>query len=172
MRTYILSLSSILVFITYCGKAQKTEIVEKDEQNTSKEVTAQDIAKIKYTDYILDENVEKLLVNSGEYAQVRDVVGSIKKGDLSFFVTSKEHAKDLFKNLRQTMPTELNTESVLARVLVLETKFKKLESLSNLTTTSKEELIKTIKEFFVAFSNLNLQMNKKVEFDNREIEKP
>ncbi|MEL0455653.1 hypothetical protein WJN01_05405 [Flavobacteriaceae bacterium SZ-1-7] len=172
MRTYTLSLFSILVFITSCGKAQKAETVEEVEQNTSKEVTKQDIAKIKYTDYILDENVEKLLVNSGEYVQVRDIVENLKKGDLSFFETSKENAKELFKNLRQTMPTELNTESVLARVLVLETKFKKLESLSNLSTTSKEELIKTIKEFFVAFSNLNLQMNKKVEFDNRDIEKP
>ena len=172
MHTHILSLFSILVFITSCGDSQKTETVEEVEQKSSKEITKQDIAKIKYIDYILDENVEKLLVNSGEYMQVRDIVENLKKGDLSFFETSKENVKELFKNLRQTMPAELNTESVLARVLVLETKFKKLESLSNLSTTSKEELIKTVKEFLVAFSNLNLQMNKKVEFDNREIEKP
>ena len=54
----------------------------------------------------------------------------------------------------------------------METKFLKLESLVNLSTTSKTELIANIQDFLIAFSNLNLQMNKKIENDNIIIERP
>ncbi len=172
MRTIFLTLLGFLVFLSSCKDAQEQQNTETVETNENQNLTEQDIAKIKYTDYILDEQAENLIKSSSEYAQLQELITSIKLGDLSFFETSEENQKDLFKNLRQTLPSGLNTESVLARVLVLETKFHQLESLSNLSTTTKVELLETVKEFLVAFSNLNLQMNKKMEFDSRTIEKP
>ncbi|MDA9775017.1 hypothetical protein N9B67_01725, partial [Algibacter sp.] len=80
--------------------------------------------------------------------------------------------KLLLKDLKQNVPEALNSSSIVARILVLETKLLILESLANLSTTAKEELLETIKEFFVSFYTLSFQMNKKVEFDNRSIEKP
>jgi len=172
MRTIFLTLLVFLVFLSSCKDAQEQQNTETVETNENQNLTEQDMAKIKYTDYILDEQAENLIKSSSEYAQLQELITSIKLGDLSFFETSEENQKDLFKNLRQTLPSGLNTESVLARVLVLETKFHQLESLSNLSTTTKVELLETVKEFLVAFSNLNLQMNKKMEFDSRTIEKP
>ncbi|NJX15783.1 hypothetical protein [Tamlana crocina] len=172
MRTILLTLVGCFILLSSCKDAPEQANTDNVEASESQSLTEQDLAKLKYTDYILDEEAEKLIKNSGEYVQLEDLVKNIKQGDLSFFETSEETQKDLFKNLRQTLPDALNTESVLARILVLETKFHQLESLYNLSTTTKDELLKNTKEFLVAFSNLNLQMNKKMEFDNRTIEKP
>lgn len=172
MRTIFLTLLVFLAFFSSCKDTQEQQNTETVETNQNRNLTEQDLAKLKYTDYILDEKAESLIKNSGEFVQLQELIRNIKQGDLSFFETSKENQKDLFKNLRQTLPSTLNTESVLARILVLETKFHQLESLSNLSTTTKAELLKTVKEFLVAYSNLNLQMNKKMEFDSQTIEKP
>lgn len=172
MRTIFLTLWGCLVFLSSCQDAQKQQNPENAEANVNQNLTEQELAKLKYTDYILDEKAESLMKNSSEYVQLKELISHVKQGDLSFFETSKETQKDLFKNLRQSLPTALNTESVLARILVLETKYHQLESISNLSTTTKSELLENVKEFVVAFSNLNLQMNKKMEFDSRSIEKP
>ncbi|XCF06962.1 hypothetical protein ABI125_03660 [Tamlana crocina] len=172
MRTNLLFFLACLVFLSSCKDAQEQPSTDDTETSENQNLTEQDLAKLKYTDYILDEQAKNLMKNSGEYTQLQELISNIKLGDLSFFETSKETQKGLFKNLRQTLPNGLNTESVLARILVLDTKFHQLESLYNLSTTTKDELLKNTKEFLVAFSNLNLQMNKKMEFDNRTIEKP
>ena len=101
-----------------------------------------------------------------------EVISNVKKGDLTFFNDNEKAIELLIKELKQNVPKSLNSSSIHARILVLETKVLKLESLANLSTTTKEELLETIKEFFVSFYTLCFQMNKKVEFDNRSIEKP
>ncbi|UKM66031.1 hypothetical protein GSB9_02604 [Flavobacteriaceae bacterium GSB9] len=172
MRKLITLLLVCFVFLFGCKNPKESEDIDAVEQTRSASINEKDIAQLKYTDYILDQKAENLIKKSGEYTQLQDLKNNIKKGDLSLFGEDNETSKELFKNLRQTLPSELNTESVLARILVLETSFYKLESLSNLPTTTKAERLNAIKGFLVAFSNLNLQMNKKVEFDNRTIEKP
>ncbi|MFL1011102.1 hypothetical protein [Flavisericum labens] len=172
MRTIPSLLFSIFVLLTGCKNTEENGTVSKEEQNKSETITEEDIAKLKFTDYVLDVKAQNIIKTSVEYVQLQDLRNNIKNGDLSFFVGSEETSKALFKNLRQTLPSEFNTESILARILVLETEFYKLESLSRLTTTSREELLQAIKDFFVAYSNLSLQINKKMEFENRTIEKP
>lgn len=161
------------MLLVSCKKNQETTTninAEKNQQNQN--ITEQDVVKLKYVDYILDDNTEQVIKDWQEYHQLQDVINNIKKADLSFFKDNDVTIKTLLKNLKDNLPYEVNSESILARILVLETKLLKLESLSNLSTTSKEELLNTIKEFLTAFSNLNFQMNKKVEFDSRTIEKP
>ena len=48
----------------------------------------------------------------------------------------------------------------------------KLNSLLLLDNISKNEQLQGLKEVFVAFSNLNLQINKKLEFEANNISKP
>ena len=172
MRIKTLVILSFLVLFSACKKSQEGSTEGQIEQNKSQEITEQDIAKLKYIEYALDSKTEDIIQDWVEYTQIEEVVGNIKKGDLTFFNDNKEAIKLLLKDLKLNVPEPLNSSSIVARVLVLETKILKLESLSNLSSTTKEELLETIKEFFVSFYTLSFQMNKKIEFDNRSIERP
>lgn len=172
MRIKTLVILSFLVLFSACKKSQEGSTEDQIEQNKSQEITEQDVAKLKYIEYALDIKTKDIIQDWVEYSQIEEVVGDIKKGDLTFFNDNEKAIKLLLKDLKQNVPEALNSSSIVARMLVLETKLLILESLANLSTTTKEELLETIKEFFVSFYTLSFQMNKKVEFDNRSIEKP
>tara|TARA_R110002126_G_scaffold56346_8_gene150595 strand:+ start:5561 stop:6079 length:519 start_codon:yes stop_codon:yes gene_type:complete len=172
MRIKTLVILSFLVLFSACKKSQDHSTENQIEQNKSQEISEQDIAKLKYIEYALDTTTEAVIQDWAEYTQIEDVVANIKKGDLTFFNDNEKAIKLVLKELKQNVPESLNSSSINARILVLETKILKLESLANLSTTTKEELLETIKEFFVSFYTLSFQMNKKIEFDNRSIEKP
>ena len=172
MRIKTLVILSFLVLFFACKKPQDGSSEDQIEQNKNQEITEQDISKLKYIEYALDSKTEEVIQDWAEYTQIEEVVDNIKKGDLTFFNDNEKAIKLVLKELKQNVPEPLNSSSIVARLLVLETKILKLESLANLSTTTKEELLETIKEFFVSFYTLSFQMNKKVEFDNRSIEKP
>ncbi|MEN3323576.1 hypothetical protein VP395_07545 [Mariniflexile soesokkakense] len=172
MNFKYLSVLCFLVVAFSCKKNEEQSDVTFDKPNDSLEIKTKDISKIKYTDYILDSRTEDVTINWNAYKQLQDVIKNIKKADLSFFHNNTKEIKELINNLKQTIPSNVNSPSILARISALETKILKLESLSNLSTTTKDELLTNIKEFLIAFSNLNLQMNKKTENDNIIIEKP
>ncbi|WP_027138250.1 hypothetical protein [Gaetbulibacter saemankumensis] len=164
---------ALLILITVFSCNQKQTATTTDEtQNNSQEITEKDLSKLKYTEFNLDINTEKLITNWAEYYQIKDAVGNIKKGDLSYFNDNEKGVKNVLRDFRKNIPEGVNTEAILARISAFETKLLKLQSLANLSTTKKAELISSIKEFLIAFSNLNLQMNKKAEADKTTIEKP
>ncbi|TGV00342.1 hypothetical protein [Flavivirga rizhaonensis] len=170
-----LSILSLLIMFFSCKKDQENSTNNNTESNESKEITEKDISKINYIDFALDLKTEDVIKDWQEYYQLQEAIANIKKGDLSFFNDNEENKvtiNTLLKELRVKIPKQINSPSIVARITALETKLYKLESLSNLSTTSKKELTATIKDFLVAFSNLNLQINKKIEFDSRKIEKP
>lgn len=172
MSLKILTVFSLVFLIVSCKKTQDTEVSNTNKITQSQEVSEQDISKLKYIEYALDSKTEDVIKDWQEYYQLQDIILSIKQGDLSFFYNNEDEIKMFLKNLKDNMPNQINSASITARILVLETKLLKLESLSNLSTTSKKELLSTIKEFLVSFTNVNFQMNKKIEFDDRDIEKP
>lgn len=171
MRITVLWALSLLFLLPSCNNQAKNS-TEQVEQKDDQEITSQDIAKLKYTDYGLDDKTHSAVEDWAQYTELEVVVNEVKTGDLTFFDDNEKAIKLLLKELKKDIPEAVNASSILARVLVFETKLYKLESLSNLDTTSKEELLETIKEFLISFSNLNLQMNKKLEFDTRTIQKP
>ncbi|WP_346881861.1 hypothetical protein [uncultured Algibacter sp.] len=172
MRYIFLLVTSILVLGVSCKKTAENTL-EVDTQKTKDNIiTEKDVSKIKYIEYALDTKTEKAIQDWAEYKQLQDVIINIKKADLSFFNDNKTETALLIKEFKNNIPTTVNASSITARILVLETKYRELESLSNLASTSKKELLNAIKSFFVSFSNLNLQMNKKIEFDTRSIQKP
>lgn len=172
MRIKILTLLSVILLFSGCKKSAENASNESTNQDSNYGVTQKEIEGLNYIEYTLDEKVNDIIQGWTEYLQIQDVIDSIKKGDLSFFNDNEKAIKMLLKELKKNIPETLEASSIEARLLVVETKLYKLESLSNLSTTSKEELLSTIKEFLVAFSNLNLQMNKKIDFDTRIIERP
>lgn len=162
----------VLAFFFSCNKKQENSELTVVKVDDSLLIKEKDVAKLNYTDYILDERTENVIVNWAEYSKLQDVVTKVQKGDLSFFKDNYKAIEDLLINLKQTIPLEIKTESILARITALETKIYKLESIYKLSTTNKPELLELTKEFLISFSNLNLQMNKKLEGDNIIIEKP
>lgn len=172
MRTKFLWLFGLCIMVSACkNDSNETATTETDVDN-SKLLSEKDIENFDYTEFSIDKKVEAQIKDWVEYHKLEDVIEKVKASDLNFFKDNEKTVKDTFKELKTSIPEAIKSPSIEARILVVETKFYKLESLYNLGTTSEKELKSSVKELLVAFSNLNLQMNKKVEFDAINIVKP
>ncbi len=166
-------IACMLLTCLSCGKQSETTNKDKKTTKESQLITEKDITKFKYLDFGLDDKVSALIESWQEYNDLEKIIIDVKTGDLSYFKNdAKKNLKTLLTDIKETMPDTIKTPSVLARITIIETNLYKTESLSNLSTTKKEELQKTIKELLVSFSNLNFQMNKKLENDFHNIQNP
>tara|TARA_R100001377_G_scaffold29797_1_gene16226 strand:+ start:59 stop:571 length:513 start_codon:yes stop_codon:yes gene_type:complete len=163
----------ILVLCLVSCQETKTETDQVQTDNLLSElVTKEDIIALKFTDFIADANVEKIISGWAKYRELNTIILDVKSGNLSFFKSNEEIVAALNKDLKTTIPEAINSPLILSRVIAVETKIYKLEGVVNLTTPTKESLLESVKELLVAFSNLNLQMNKKVEKESQKIVKP
>lgn len=167
MRSLLLSIICLFFSLLSCNQKKENDVPIQVTVPTKK-ITESDISKLKFLEYGLDIKTEKAIESWEKYKELEDITAKLKKGDLTFFKDNSEAIKTFLKEFKEKIPDTLNTPSVEARVTALETKLYKLESLANLSTTTKEELSFTIKEFLESLSNLNLQMNKKLEKDTQD----
>lgn len=173
MKTSFLIGICLSMALLSCHNASKETNTEQTFQEpVSKSLSEKDISKLKYVEYTLDVKTENAIKDWLKYKDLEEIVASVKKGDLSYFNDNKKGIQTLLDELSKTIPDTVNTPSVTARITAFETKLYKLESLASLQTTSKQELGETVREFLEAFSNLNFQMNKKLEKDSQQIERP
>ncbi|WNH14221.1 hypothetical protein [Thalassobellus suaedae] len=172
MNIKFLATLSLFVIFFCCKQKQETNLPDNKDENISQDISEKDLSKLNYIEFTLDEKTAKAIADWNEYNELQTIATNVKKGDLSYFDNDEDPIKVLIKNSKQTIPNAVNTEPTLARITALETKLYKLENLSNLSTTSKKELTESIREFLESFSNLNFQMNKKLEKDSQNIEKP
>lgn len=174
MNLKILMPFCLLIMLLSCKHKNKTisgNIAINDKKPTQI-ITQPDIAKLKYTDFILDTKAEKIIETWEAYTQLQQVIKNIKQADFSDLKNNTTILQTLITDLNKNIPPALKSPSIFARIMVLETKLFKLESLVNLSNINKKEVGNTIKELLIAFSNLNLQINKKIERDSQNIEKP
>ncbi|MFI1771151.1 hypothetical protein [Thalassobellus citreus] len=172
MNIKFLTALSLFVIFFSCKQKEETNLEDNKDNTTISGISEKDISKLNYIEFTLDEKTEKAIEDWNEYKELQIIVTNVKKGDLSYFDNEEDPIKELMKNAKQTIPSIVNTDPIIARITVLETKLYKLEDVSTLLSTSKKELLESIKEFLESFSNLNFQMNKKIENDNQNIEKP
>jgi len=172
MKFKILIVFSILLSISACKKTTETEIDTPTEETSTLGLSEKNIGKLKYIEYALDEKTEKTIEDWQEYYQLETVINNVKKADLTFFYDNDKNIKTLLKDLKKDIPEAVNSNATMARIIALETYLYKLKSLSNLDTTDKNDLLLSVKDFLISFSNLNFQMNQKIEADNINIEKP
>lgn len=164
---------SFLILFYSCKKTQDANLGNIVDDNTSGEITKKDLTDLDFIEFALDSKTEKLVTDWQGYFELQNLITNVKNGDLSFFNNeNNDEIKVLIEDLKSGVPLDVKSSSTSARILALETKLYKLESLSTIETTNKKELVNGIKEFLASFSNLNFQMNKKVEKDSREIIKP
>ncbi|NCO63543.1 MAG: hypothetical protein GW839_11140 [Flavobacteriales bacterium] len=169
MKLLLLRFIPIILILFSCSQKKENTIVKTTEQSAITKITAADISKLNFVEFGLDGKTEKAIETWEAYHELALMITDIKKGNLSFFKDNHEAIKTFVKELKENIPDTINTPSVDARITALETKLFKFESIYNLSNNSKEELNTTIKEFLEAVSNLNLQMNKKLEKDSQNI---
>ncbi|KJD36538.1 hypothetical protein PW52_02485 [Tamlana sedimentorum] len=165
-------LTVLLVFLSCKKESETTEVTQEEKEKHVHLVTEQEVAKLKYVDFVLDSKTENAIKDWKPYFELLNVISEVKLGDLGFFIAEENEVDLLLKNLDKSIPDAVNSPSITARILVLKTTMLKLKSLANLDNTNRDELLLAIKEYLTAFSNVNFQMNKKIEFDVREIERP
>ena len=166
-------LFSLFILFLSCNQRDTSKNDSKTDQTFIKTVNQSDLSKINYTEFVLSPEAQRAIENCVEYNQLQEQVGYLKKGDLSFFSDNKKAIETLLKDLNKNIPEDLKDNSILARLKVVETTIYKLESLVQLSTTTKPELIEGIKAFLISVSNLDLQLNEVIELRRYEnIPKP
>lgn len=170
MKSKLLYIIVISLIAFTCEK--KTDNTESQAPKNVADLTSSDIKNLKYTDYILGNDGSKLFINWKKFQELNIQMGYLKQGDLSFFKNEKAEVKALFDSLKTTVPDTINTKPIVSRFAVLETKSLKLQDNLNMDNIEKATKLTSVKEVLVAFGNLNLQINKKLEFDANEYFKP
>ena len=163
-----------ICFLMFCcndATQNTTEIVNDEAVVKSSILTEADISKFKYIEFALDRKVEVIAESWPPYSRLKMTIENIKKADFSFFVDDNQATFELIKDLRKTIPDTLKNDAVLSRIKIIETMFYKLDEASKFSNISKSELTKIVKDVLVSFSNLNFQLNKKLEKDSQNIER-
>lgn len=168
---YFLFVISLL--FTACKK-ETAEINQEDNSSVvdSLKLTKKDISKINYKDIGLDVKTNNIIANWQAYLNIVSGIDKIKIPDFTFFNADVDLFNSSVKDFEQTIPEDINSEPVKARVLVLKTMLYKFQEIENLVTSTKKEKLLAIQQVCVALSNLNLQINKKIEKDSQIIIKP
>ncbi len=164
---------SLLALNLQCKKSNEGN---SDELNTSPQesqaITTKDFAQINYPEYALSDLAEAKTKNWLKFQNLGTHIDHLKKGDIYFFKEDKTILKAFITDLKKEVPTSINTSSIIVRLSVIETTAYKLEEVSNIRSISKQSLLESISDVLIAYNNLIFQINKKVEKDSQNIEKP
>lgn len=160
-----------LILIFNC-KEKKSEIDSNPVTYEEINITQKNIEGIKYTEYALSNLSEKQIEDWLRFQELNSQIEILKKGDLAFFNDETELLTTFINELKEQIPKKLNSPAIQSRLSVLETCFFKLEGINNLKNLDKVTILDYIKDVLVAHSNLILQINKKLEQESQNIEKP
>ncbi|MFD2822371.1 hypothetical protein ACFS5M_01740 [Lacinutrix iliipiscaria] len=168
----ILLLTSLLFCFLSCKKEAETQEQSVDLAETSFQISKDDIAKLNFTEFILDAKAGKLLESWQKYYELDNIINNVNQANLSFFKDNNEILVAFIEDLKTTIPERMDSPLIKSRLIALETKMFKLEGVVNLSKPQKKEVLLVVKELLAAFSNLNLQINKKIEKESQNIQKP
>ena len=155
-----------------CGNKKTQQFDENATKQSTLIIQKEDLNNLDYADFVLDRNSRAKLSGWIKYDELEEKINELKSADLSYFKGDREVVETLMKEFSETVPEVIKTDAVDARVLVVQNMYYKLNSTINLSTSTKEEIKKAIADLFVAYSNLNFQINKKFEKDSQNIIKP
>ena len=167
-----LSIICLLFCLLACNQGENENTSNSQNKGDSLKVNKEDISKLNFIEFVLDEKAEKLFENWTFYTDLDTHISELKQGDISFFKDNPELLDAFLKDFKETLPEQINTPAILARIKELETKIYKLQSIANITNGNKNDLYPVIKELLISFSNFNLQINKKIEKEAQNIQKP
>lgn len=169
MRIYLLS---FLLLILSCSQNKQETSADNTEVSQEVVLSKEAIASLRLTEYVLDAKAEKTLSTWQKYNELEGLVSDVKNVDLTFFKDNKEVLKSFLDDLKSTIPESINTPAIQARLKIVETMGYKLEDQVMLSQPKQADVLVAIKSFLEAVSNLNFQINKKLERDSQKIQKP
>ncbi|WCO01537.1 hypothetical protein [Psychroserpens ponticola] len=173
MRFNLLFFSFLCLLIVGCKTdTQNVEIESTLSDKQSKTITKNEIKSLKYNDFGLSDDAKEAVYDWQKYQELNTQMNYLKAADLSFFKSDISLITTFISAFRVEIPKSINTNEINARITALETKMLKLNSLLSLDNILKDIQLEALREVFVAFSNLNLQINKKLEFEANNILKP
>lgn len=156
-----------------CGeeKSQAQDTQDTTEKQ-SKNLTTKAINDFRYNEYILSKDTEETVSNWDEFLELSKQIEFLKTADVSFFTQDLVNIQTFLTNLKTSIPENINTNPINARLLVLETRILKLHNDLTLDNIPVEEQLESIRELLIAKSNLNFVINKKLEFDKTDVDRP
>lgn len=173
MRIVLFACLSFCLVMTNCkgdNVSEKTE--ETQDQIDARTISQTDIEALRYTEFELSSDSKKAVADWQKFQELQIQTSALKKGDLIFFEMERLLFTTFFSELITEMPTPLQTNEISARLTALNTKAQKLNSLLRLANIEKAERLQAIKEYLITVSNLNLQINKKFEFEKNNVLRP
>ena len=162
----------IVCLLISCGNKKTQQLDENTKKQTTYIIQKEDLDNLNYIDYILDKKYRAKLSNWIKYDELEEKINELKNAEFSYFKSDKEVVETLIREFGETIPENIDTDAVNARILVVQNMYYKLNSTINLSTSTKDEFEKDITDLLEAFSNLNFQINKKFERDSQNIVKP
>lgn len=153
-----------------CKSEPKAKESPLEDQEKSYTISAEDIDKLVYTDYILSNDSEQAIMEWKKYQDLQVNIELLKKANLSFFKVENEIMQEFITELKTEQPKIVTTPAIRSRMTVLETNLLRLQDLSNLDNIKKKDLLNAIKELLIADVNLKLQINKKFEKAAQQIQ--
>jgi len=166
------SILSLLICLVACNQSNNKDLPDSQNKIDSLKISKEDISKLEYVEFVLDEKATTLFGSWPSYIELENHIADLKQGDISFFKDNPELIDAFIKDFKETVPEEINSPAILARIKALETKIYKLQSVTNLSNRNKNTIYPVIKELLISYSNLNLQINKKLEKESQAIQKP
>ncbi|WP_299363546.1 hypothetical protein [Winogradskyella sp.] len=166
MKIRLFCLNIFFILLMGCG-GDKEASGTTDKETTSQKIaiTEKTISGFEFTDYALSANGEKVVANWDKYQELAIQVSYLRKADLSFFNGDKALLKGFIDTLKLRIPDTLQTNPVVSRTTIVETTLLRLNENLTLDNISDSLKLQSVKEVLVAFSNLNYQINKKIEKD-------
>lgn len=164
---------SICFLMTSCKDGDISEVnAETQEQINARTIYQKDVEAIRYTEFGLSTDSQEGVADWQKFHELNTQIELLKKADLSFFAGERLLLQTFLSELRAEIPESLKTNEISARLTAVNTKAQKLHSMLTINNISKEQQLQAIKELLITVSNLNLQINKKFEFDKNNIVKP
>lgn len=162
----------LLIVVACNNKTQQEPETFEEQKKTISLLTEADISKLNYVEFDLDQKVLALTESWEPFTKLKTTVTNFKKADFSFFEEDERASTELIFALKKEIPDTLKTQSVLSRITIVENTLHKLDEAHELSSTTKAQLASALKELFIACSNLNFQLNKKLEKDSQHIQRP
>ncbi|MCK0123059.1 hypothetical protein MWU76_01470 [Gelidibacter sp. F2691] len=173
MSSFMKQLVLLSVLICFSCKSEPEPVVDPSEaQEKSYTIKAEDIEKLKYTDYVMSPESSEAILDWQLFQDLQGHMELLKSGNLSFFRVEKGIMEEFIAELKMQQPPVVVTPAIKSRMTVLETNLLRLQNLSNLDNIKKTTLLEAIQELLIADANFKLQLNKKFEKEAQQIQLP
>ena len=166
MKVGLVFLNIFFLLLISCGDDKvETEVIDNENSNQKITITSKAIENFDYNDYVLSTNGELAVKDWEKYQELAIQISYLKKADLSFFNGDKKLLKEFISEFKGEIPSDIETNPIVSRAVIIETSLLKLNENLTLDNIDSSLKLESVKEVFVAFSNLNYQINKKLERD-------